>query len=62
MSAPRPRVRLLVCGNGGPVRVLPPRHGRGGLLGIRRALADGVAPDGDAGEGLTRWRVMSLLS
>lgn len=45
-------VGLLVCGNGGPVRVLPPRHGRGGLLGIRRALADGVAPDGDAGEGL----------
>lgn len=46
-------VGLLICGTGGPVRILPPRSGRGGLLAIRRAIAEGVAPDGAReGDGL----------
>ena len=38
---------------GAPVsRLLPPRGGRGARIGLRRALAEGVAPDGTAGEPL----------
>jgi uncharacterized protein (DUF58 family) len=40
---------------GAPVsRLLPPRGGRGARVGLRRALAEGVAPDGTAGEPLER--------
>jgi uncharacterized protein (DUF58 family) len=40
---------------GAPVaRLLPPRGGRGARIGLRRALAEGVAPDGSAGEPLER--------
>lgn len=46
-------VGLVLCGTGGPAQVVPPRHGRGGLIRVRRALASGVAPDGaTGGEGL----------
>jgi uncharacterized protein (DUF58 family) len=33
--------------------LLPPRGGRGARIGLRRALAEGVAPDGAGGEPLT---------
>jgi uncharacterized protein (DUF58 family) len=47
------RVGLLTFG--GPVsRLLPPRGGRGARVGVRRALAEGVAPDGSEGEPLAR--------
>jgi uncharacterized protein (DUF58 family) len=40
---------------GAPVsRLLPPRGGRGARIGLRRALGEGVAPDGTAGEPLDR--------
>ena len=40
---------------GAPVsRLLPPRGGRGARIGLRRALAEGVAPDGTEGEPLER--------
>lgn len=40
---------------GAPVsRLLPPRGGRGARIGLRRALGEGVAPDGTAGEPLER--------
>jgi uncharacterized protein (DUF58 family) len=40
---------------GAPVsRLLPPRGGRGARIGLRQALAEGVAPDGTAGEPLER--------
>ncbi len=40
---------------GGPsTRLLPPRGGRGARVGLRRALAEGVAPDGAQGEPLSR--------
>jgi uncharacterized protein (DUF58 family) len=45
------RVGLLTFG-GPTTRVLPPRGGRGARIGLRRALAEGVAPDGTAGESL----------
>jgi uncharacterized protein (DUF58 family) len=35
-------------------RLLPPRGGRGARIGLRRALGEGVAPDGTAGEPLER--------
>jgi uncharacterized protein (DUF58 family) len=45
------RVGLLTFG--GPVTsLLPPRGGRGARIGLRRALAEGVAPDGVGGEPL----------
>jgi uncharacterized protein (DUF58 family) len=45
------RVGLLTFG--APVaRLLPPRGGRGARVGLRRALAEGVAQDGTAGEPL----------
>ena len=38
---------------GGPhTRLLPPRGGRGARIGLRRALGEGVAPDGVHGESL----------
>ena len=38
---------------GGPAtRLLPPRGGRGARVGLRQALAEGVAPDGAVGEPL----------
>jgi uncharacterized protein (DUF58 family) len=38
---------------GGPAtRLLPPRGGRGARIGLRRALGEGVAPDGAQGESL----------
>jgi hypothetical protein len=38
---------------GGPAtRLLPPRGGRGARIGLRRALGEGVAPDGATGEPL----------
>jgi uncharacterized protein (DUF58 family) len=47
------RVGLLTFG--GPVaRLLPPRGGRGARVGLRRALGEGVAVDGTAGEPLSR--------
>jgi uncharacterized protein (DUF58 family) len=40
---------------GAPVsRLIPPRGGRGARIGLRRALGEGVAPDGTAGEPLER--------
>jgi uncharacterized protein (DUF58 family) len=40
---------------GAPVsRLLPPRGGRGARIGLRRALAEGVATDGTTGEPLER--------
>jgi uncharacterized protein (DUF58 family) len=40
---------------GAPVsRLLPPRGGRGARIGLRRALGEGVAADGTAGEPLER--------
>ena len=43
---------------GAPVgRLLPPRGGRGARIGLRRALGEGVAPDGTAGEPLERTAV-----
>jgi uncharacterized protein (DUF58 family) len=40
---------------GAPVsRLLPPRGGRGARIGLRRALAEGVAADGTEGEPLER--------
>ena len=40
---------------GGPsTRLLPPRGGRGARVGLRRSLAEGVAPDGAEGEPLSR--------
>jgi uncharacterized protein (DUF58 family) len=43
---------------GAPVaRLLPPRGGRGARVGLRRALGEGVAPDGTAGEPLERTAV-----
>jgi uncharacterized protein (DUF58 family) len=45
------RVGLLTFG--GPLtRLLPPRGGRGARIGLRRALAEGMAPDGTTGEPL----------
>src|SRR5919109_4026258 len=39
---------------GAPVsRLLPPRGGRGARIGLRRALGEGVAPDGTAGSART---------
>jgi uncharacterized protein (DUF58 family) len=45
------RVGLLTFG-GPDTRLLPPRGGRGARIGLRRALGEGVAPDGTAGEPL----------
>jgi uncharacterized protein (DUF58 family) len=45
------RVGLLTFG-GPEARLLPPRGGRGARVGLRQALAEGVAPDGTAGESL----------
>ncbi len=45
------RVALLTFGAEAPL-LLPPRGGRGARIGLRRALAEGVAPDGAAGEPL----------
>jgi uncharacterized protein (DUF58 family) len=45
------RVGLLTFG-GPETRLLPPRGGRGARVGLRRALGEGVAPDGAAGEPL----------
>jgi uncharacterized protein (DUF58 family) len=47
------RVGLLTFG-GPETRLLPPRGGRGARVGLRRALAEGVAPDGTGGEQLDR--------
>ena len=41
------RVALLTCG-APETRLLPPRSGRSALLALRRAVAEGVAPDGAA--------------
>ena len=48
--------RLSLLGFGAPdERFLPPRSGRGALVGLRRALGEGVATDGHASEdGLSR--------
>jgi uncharacterized protein (DUF58 family) len=45
------RVGLLTFG-GPEARLLPPRGGRGARVGLRRALGEGVAPDGTTGEPL----------
>ena len=45
------RVGLLTFG-APETRLLPPRGGRGALVALQRALAEGVAPDGSAGEPL----------
>ena len=47
------RVALMTFGSPS-MRLLPPRGGRGARVGLRRALAEGVAPDGAGGEGLAR--------
>ena len=48
------RVALVTCG-APRERFLPPRSGRGALVGLRRALGEGVAPDGHvAVDGLAR--------
>lgn len=41
------RVALVRFGAGEP-RLLPPRGGKPGVVGLRRAMAEGVAPDGAA--------------
>ena len=41
------RVALMTFGSGRP-RLLPPRAARPGIVGIRRALGEGVVPDGAA--------------
>jgi uncharacterized protein (DUF58 family) len=46
------RVGLLTFG-AGTSRLLAPRGGRGARVVLRRALAEGVAPDGSAGEPLS---------
>jgi uncharacterized protein (DUF58 family) len=46
------RVGLLTFGAQASL-LLPPRGGRGARVGLRRALAEGVAPDGAAGEPLS---------
>ena len=43
------RVGLLTCGAPEPQQ-LPPRGGRPALVALRKALAEGVAPDGHAPE------------
>jgi uncharacterized protein (DUF58 family) len=45
------RVGLLIFG-GSATRLLAPRGGRGARIGLRRALGEGVAPDGMPGEPL----------
>jgi uncharacterized protein (DUF58 family) len=45
------RVGLLTFG-APSTRLLPPRGGRGARIGLRRALAEGVAPDGTGGDSL----------
>ncbi|MEA2401006.1 MAG: hypothetical protein QOK00_1409 [Thermoleophilaceae bacterium] len=45
------RVGLLTFG-GPEARLLPPRGGRGARVGLRQALAEGVAPDGTKGESM----------
>ncbi|HZN90841.1 MAG TPA: DUF58 domain-containing protein [Thermoleophilaceae bacterium] len=45
------RVGLLTFG-APEVRLFPPRGGRGALVALQRALAEGVAPDGSSGEPL----------
>jgi uncharacterized protein (DUF58 family) len=47
------RVGLMTYG-GPETRLLPPRGGRGARVGLRRALGEGVAPDGTGGEPLAR--------
>ena len=47
------RVGLMTFG-GPSTRLLPPRGGRGARVGLRRSLAEGVAPDGTEGEPLSR--------
>jgi uncharacterized protein (DUF58 family) len=47
------RVGLMTYG-APETRLLPPRGGRGARVGLRRALAEGVAPDGTGGEPLAR--------
>jgi uncharacterized protein (DUF58 family) len=47
------RVALMTFG-APSMMLLPPRGGRGARVGLRRALAEGVAPDGAGGEGLAR--------
>jgi uncharacterized protein (DUF58 family) len=47
------RVGLMTFG-APETRLLPPRGGRGARVGLRAALAEGVAPDGTAGEPLAR--------
>jgi uncharacterized protein (DUF58 family) len=47
------RVGLMTYG-APSTRLLPPRGGRGARVGLRRALAEGVAPDGTGGEPLGR--------
>jgi uncharacterized protein (DUF58 family) len=41
-------VGMIMCGAGGAggTRILPPRGSKPGIVALRRALADGVAPDG----------------
>jgi uncharacterized protein (DUF58 family) len=43
------RVGLLTFG-GPSARLVPPRGGRGARIGLRRAIGEGVAPDGTFGE------------
>jgi uncharacterized protein (DUF58 family) len=45
------RVGMLTFG-GPATRLLPPRGGRGARVGLRRALGEGVAPDGTEGESI----------
>jgi uncharacterized protein (DUF58 family) len=47
------RVALLAWGAPGGTRLVAPRGGRGARIGLRHALAEGVAPDGAGGEELT---------
>jgi len=47
------RVGLITYG-APTARLLPPRGGRGARVGLRRALDEGVAPDGAGGEPLAR--------
>jgi uncharacterized protein (DUF58 family) len=44
------RVALMTFGDGRP-RLLPPRASRPGIVAIRRALGEGVVPDGQADHG-----------
>lgn len=55
------RVALMRFGAGDP-RLMPPHGGRGGVVALRRALAEGVAPDGTAADASGLARALARLT